>query len=64
MDKEKAKKARITGIALLASGATVAMHHKINYGRWCDKDKKACHGKAGMALAGTGLLLGLISHKL
>ena len=63
MDEEQAKKARITGIALFASGAAVAMHHKINYGRWCDNDKKACHGKAGIALAGTGLLLGLISYK-
>ena len=60
VDKEKAKN---VGTLMIIGGSAMALHHRLSYGRWCDKDEEVCHGKAGLILAGIGLLLRLTSSK-
>jgi len=49
--------AKLIAASLAVSGGGVALHHRFNYGKWFDKNKKICHGKTGLSLIIIGLLL-------
>jgi hypothetical protein len=42
-------------------GLGMVLEHRLKYGKWYDRDKKACHGKAGLILGGIGLACLLFS---
>ncbi len=41
-------------------GSGIALQHRLSYGKWHDKGKAICHGKAGLLLIGVGLLFFLL----
>ncbi len=41
-------------LTLIGSG--IALQHRLSYGNWYDRGKVTCHGRAGLALAGLGLV--------
>ena len=45
-------------LALIGSG--MALQHRLSYGKWHDRGKLICHGKAGLALTGLGLIYLLV----
>jgi hypothetical protein len=40
---------RISEVGIVAGGAA-ALEHRLNYGRWYDKDKPICHGEIGIVV--------------
>lgn len=46
-------------LILILAGAGMTLEHKLNYGRWWDKGKIICHGRAGMLLLIAGLPVAL-----
>ena len=64
MEKEKTGKIlKGVGLALGIIGPTMAIHHRISYGRWCD-GKNPCLGRAGLALTGVGMPLLIAGNEL
>ena len=45
-------------LALIGSG--MALQHRLSYGKWHDRGKLICHGKAGLALTGLGFIYLLV----
>lgn len=35
---------------MILAGAGMTLEHRLNYGRWWDKGKLICHGRAGLLL--------------
>jgi len=64
MAKEKAGRIlKVIGLALGTIGPSMAVHHRISYGRWYD-NKDPCHGRAGLILAGIGIPLLIAGNEL
>lgn len=46
-------------LIVMLAGAGLTLEHRLNYGRWWDKDKLICHGRAGVLLLMAGLGISL-----
>jgi len=53
----------VIGLALETVGPSMAVHHRISYGRWYD-NKDPCHGRAGLTLTGIGIPLLIAGNEL
>ena len=45
---------------MMSAGAGMTLEHRLNYGRWWDKGKLICHGKAGVLLLMSGSVIALL----
>jgi hypothetical protein len=41
-------------LIMMMAGAGMTLEHRLNYGRWWDKGKLICHGRAGVLLLMAG----------
>ena len=46
-------------INMMMAGVGMTLEHKLSYGRWWDKGKLVCHGKAGVLLLVSGSSIAL-----
>jgi len=47
-------------LIMVLSGTWMTLEHRFNYGKWWDKDKLICHGRAGFLLIMTSICVTIV----
>jgi len=48
-------------LIILLPGTCMTLEHRLNYGKWWDRGKLICHGRAGVLLIMTGVCVAIVS---
>lgn len=47
-------------IIMVVAGTWMTLEHRLNYGKWWDRDKLICHGRAGVLLIMVGIGVAMV----